>query len=804
MRLKSTLCFLADLVLILTCLYIVEVQSCGSLSEDTNSTTCSFNATVSASKTASNTTNYEKDSSCKSNNSTIYILSLLPYPDPEGRAALQPSWDEGPTLYLSEQLAVELINKNDALLCGYTLELLQGDSGCNIRSKANQAFFESVLYSEPARSPLGIVGPGCSNSALTISALTGRRELSILTIHIAGSLLLTNRTTYNYSFGTLDSTEVFVQAALALMRQNNWKPVGVLYDESRLYYASTVRRFEEELRSANLSYISWAVYDTFIPLDVLVQDNIRVIFMFVGPDFLSRIFCLAHHLEILYPIYQFVIISRVTDEIQPLSFKYVNETLTCTESDIATVINGSLIIHYQLESDESTTDIGLSHEEFLKIYKERISEYNKNSLSQIQTSFWAASFFDAVWSMALALNSSTNLINSAGHVYGSELADILKANLLEQDFKGLSGRIMYNHSSGYVIRNVNVYQIDSNRQMNLIAYYAKLNDTIVLTSTNGKFISATFRTESTIVAVSLTIGGIFLSVVVLSFIVTLTLHILTIIYHNQKSVKASSTKLSHIAFFGCYSLAFAGFINFIVECLSGIISASAECHLFHVLNAVSMIGGTLLFGPICARTWRLYRIYVHFKNPGRFISDWFLLSIVLVLSTLNLVVMILSATIEPFRPENTTDPYFHKVLDSEGVTQEIILMKRITVECFQDSYFIWFGLSSLFPVSLMVFSFWLAVFTRSIPHKDFQTQSIMLLVYLLSGFLTTGLLLYFVIDINILQFVALNVILSLSVLFSCLLLFLPPLYPILKIHKQIKSLHNVCFKCHQAKSAVPY
>ena len=363
---------------------------------------------------------------------------------------------------------------------------------------------------------------------------------------------------------------------------------------------------------------------------------------------------------------------------------------------------------------------------------------------------------------------------------------------------------MYNHSSGYVIRNVNVYQIDSNRQMSLIAYYAKLNDTIVLTSTNGKFINATFRTESTITAVSLTIGGIFLSVVVLSFIVTLTLHILTIIYRNQKSVKASSTKLSHIAFFGCYVLAFAGLVNFIVECLSGIISSSAECHLFHVLNAASMIGGTLLFGPICARTWRLYRIYVHFKNPGRFISDWFLLSIVLILSTLNLVVMILSATIEPFRPENKTHPYLHEVLDSEGVTQEIILMERITIECFQDSYFLWFGLSSLFPVSLMVFAFWLAVFTRSIPHRDFQTQSIMLLVYLLSGFLTTGLLLYFVFNINILRFVVLNVIFSLSVLFSCLLLFLPPLYPILKIHEQIKSLHNVCFKCHQAKSAVPY
>lgn len=794
------------ITLIVTCLY-TEVQSYGGLPEGTNTTSTDMQATCSPNASMTEcTTPPGVYSSCQSDSEmkSIYILSLLPYPDPEGREALQPSWDEGQTLYLSEQLAVESINKNDSILCGYTVKLLQGDSGCDIRSKANQAFFHNVLYSESAKRPLGIIGPGCSNSALTVSALSGRRELSILTIHIAGSLLLTNRSLYNYSFGTLDSTEVFVQASLALIRRNNWKPVGVLYDESRLYYASTVRRFEEELRSANLSFISSAVYNTFLPLDVLVQDRIRVIFLFVGPDFLSRILCLAYHLDILYPIYQFVIVSRVTDEIQPLSFKYMDKTVTCTESDITRVINGSLIIHYQLKSNENMTDIGVSYEQFLKNYEQRVSEYNTNALSKnqtdrlIKTSFWAASFFDAVWSMALALNSSvdtndeSDVINSIDRWYGSELANTLKENLMEQDFRGLSGRIRYNHSSGYVIRNVNVYQIDSSRQMNLIAYYSKLNDSIVLTSTNGKFINGTFRMESTIVAVSLTIGGIVLSITVVSFIVTLILHILIVIYRDQKSVKASSRKLSHIAFIGCYVLAFGGLINFIVECLSGIISPSLECHLFHVLNAASAIGVTLIFGPIGARTWRLYRIYVHYKNPGRFISDWFLLSVILILSILNLIVAILPSVIEPFRLQYTNDSYFHEVLNSEGSTQEIVLVEKVIIECVQDGYFLWFGFSYFFPISLMVFAFWLAVFTRNIPHKDFQTQSIMLLVYLLSGFLIVGLVLYFVFaDINTLQFVVLSTIFTLFVLFSCLLLFLPPLYPILK---QNQSLNNICFK----------
>ena len=723
----------------------------------------------------------DANKSCGSNSSShklLYILSLLPYPNEEGREEFQPSWVEGPTLFLAEQLAVELINSRNDILGGYTLKLVKGDSGCNIRSKANQAFFEKVLYS--ADTPLGIVGPGCSNSALTVSSLTGRRELSLLTIHVAGSLLLSNRSLYQYSFGTLDSTEVFVQASLALMREHGWEPVGILYDESREYYASTARRFESDLRNAGILHFSSAVYDTFIPLDVIVNNYTRVIFLFVGPDFLSRILCLAHHGNISYPIYQFVIVSRVVEEIRPVTFNYMGDNISCTQENMTKVINGSLIIHYQLESGENETDSELSYSQFFEIYKQRVLEYNKNSNSSmgITPSFWAASFFDAVWSMAMALNAAiekTDILCSKPR----RRADILKESLQEQNFSGLSGRITYNHSSGYVIRNVNVYQIDNNRQMSLIAYYAKQNDSIVRTSPSGEFVNGSFRTESTIYAVSLTIGGIFLSITAFCFIFTLILHTLTIVYCNKKSVKASSTKLSHIAFTGCYLLILGGLMNFMVECLSGIISPSTECHLFHVLNSASAMGGTLLFGPICARTWRLYRIYIHFKNPGRLISDGFLLSVVLMLFTLNVIIAVIWVTTDPFVPEHRN---ITQVINKQGTVEEIVLVETVFIECsVQGSrYFLWFGLLFMFAVFLMLFAFWLAVFTRNIPHKDFQTQSIMLLVYLLSGFLSIGLLLYFIFTINLYQFIVLNIVLNVCVLFSCLLLFLPPLYPVLR------------------------
>ena len=390
---------------------------------------------IAANCSATNHTN------CELTTTTFYILSLLPYPD--DNPALQPSWDEGPTLFLAEQLAVEHINNRHDILQDYHLELVQGDSGCNIKSKAILAFVEHVLAS--GKQIVGIVGPGCSTSTAIVSPLSGRDEIALPMVHIAGSLFLTDREKYPYSFGTLDSTEVFVDTLVALMKKNSWYQVATLYDESRVYYYSTLLSFEQKVRNLpDYSVaLSSAVYDTYIPFNALEQAKVRVIFLLVGPDFLGKIFCLAYHKDFLYPKYQWVIVSRTFDEvIMETEFKLEGKHYYCTKDELKKAADGNVIIHYKLTpfNTSKTTDTGFSYSEFLSAYEGHIERSNGESNTLIAQSFWAPAYYDAVWSLAFALNNSIEPLNKLNlslinYKFGQKhITNVIRADRTDSEF----------------------------------------------------------------------------------------------------------------------------------------------------------------------------------------------------------------------------------------------------------------------------------------------------------------------------------------------------------------------------------
>lgn len=722
--------------------------------------------------------------SCNSEDKVnLTILSLLPYPDPDGE---QPSWDEGDTLFLTEKMAIDRLNANPDILPRHNLVLAKSDSGCNIQSKATLSLIRDTLGSR-AGAVVGMVGPGCSVSASTVGSLSGREQIALLNVHIAGSLRLADRERYAFSFGTLDSTEVFVEMLLKLMEVMKWKRVSALYDGSRLYYSSTAQLMENATGTNNstISYFSSAVYDTHIPLSV-IRNEYRIILLFVGPDYLSKILCLAHRYKMLHPVYQFVIVSRVASEITPVTFTYDSTKVACGQAEIQQAMHKALIVHYQLRplNESKPTDAGMSYAEFYEQYERMVITSRSALNTTIQTSFWAPAFFDATWSLGLALNRSMGEVNLTTYKFGQlNNSEIIKRGLLQLRFEGVSGTIRFDESTGYARRNVDIYQINGAGKMEAVGYYNKLNRTISLTrniSIDSEFSNTTLVTTAPKAFVAPV-----LLVTATGFVLVMILQVLTIHYRNTKPVKAISPKVTQLAFAGCYLVIVACATNVWIDIYTDRTSAQTNCVLWHLLNIAAALGTTLIFGTVCARTWRLYRIFVHFRDPGKLLSERVLIAMVMVFVVMDIVITIAWVATDPFLPVIITIGKTLQEVKEGNSTTDVRIVTMVIHGCTQRHFVVWCVLLMFVNVVFMGGAVVLAFLTRHIQYRDFRTRGIMTFTYVMTGILGLGFGVYTVLltqlskTVITARFLVVSLLLNGYVYLSCLLLFLPPLYPLI-------------------------
>jgi gamma-aminobutyric acid type B receptor len=727
---------------------------------------------------------------------------MLPYPDPRGE---QPSWDEGHTLFITEQMAVDRLNAHEDILPGYNLTLVRSDSGCNIQSKATLSLINDTLNSNE-KPIVGMVGPGCSASASTIGSLSGRDRIALINVHIAGSLRLANRNAYPFSFGTLDSTEVFVKTLMQLIEDMKWSRISALYDESRLYYYSTAQLMEQRIRERNtaaaavsskskLKYFFSAVYNTHIPLNA-IKNEYRVIILFVGPDFLSRILCLALKLRMMHPVYQFIIVSRVADEINTVPFVYDREEISCSEEEIRQHITNILVVHYQLKPlDESKlTDSGLSYGEFLNQYHQKINDFSTEHNLTIRPSFWAASFFDAAWSLGLALNSSMADVNLSEYRFGHfERSKVIRERLLELTFEGVSGTIRFDNKTGYSRRNVALYRISASREMGNIGFYDQLTGNINIANPSESFIKSYFENVTVVITAPKGLAPPVLIVTATSFVLVLVLQILTIHYRNSTSVKASSPRLSQLAFLGCYIQVLGSVTNVCADVYTDQFSPEANCVLWHLLNIAAAIGTTLIFGTICAKTWRLYRIFVHFKDPGKLLSERVLITMVTISVVINIIISITWVAVDRFKPFYPESEREVTEVREENVTTNIRIVNKVIYACSQQNFLLWCFILLIFNTIFVGGAVVLAFLTRHIPYSNFKSRGIMGLSYILTGILGLGFSLYTILLTQhsysniVFRFLVVSLLLNCYVYLSCFLLFLPPVYPVIKL--KLEMLH---------------
>ena len=241
------------------------------------------------------------------------------------------------------------------------------------------------------------------------------------------------------------------------------------------------------------------------------------------------------------------------------------------------------------------------------------------------------------------------------------------------------------------------------------------------------------------------------------------------------SVKASSAKLSQVAFIGCYFQALSLLFVVLIYGFTDMIYRDAVCILQQLLHITLSVGLTVLLGAICVRIWRLYRIFSRYKNPGKLLSDQYL-----ILGTTILVVIDLALTVPAaFSPNN------YQPVPEEKRHNSVIMMIVTCRRSSSDIFLLLFSSSLVVSTVFLSIIFILAILTRKIPQKTSKTKSTMYLSYTLAAVVPFTIGVYLILTflegyVNmVLRFSTLCSLLLCLILIPCAMLFFPPLLPIL-------------------------
>lgn len=708
---------------------------------------------------------------------TIHLLTLLPYYNPI--PALNPSWDSGDDLYPALELAKDQINNSTSILPNYTLELDHGKGGCDVVIETARGFTNG-LYSPSDYHYIGILGPACSSSIVFVGQLTARPEISLVVLHGGGASILSNRTRFPHLLGTLGNSEQFVSSFDILSKKTGWKRVAVLYDDARLFYLDAKRLLQKSFAD-HIEFLSSASF-TFLPLNAIRNDFLRIVFVLCPLELTRRIMCLAKKAGMVYEDFQFVILGHTYEvTLRPVDFTYNRQRYYCRQEEMAAALDHAIFLnHHLVPNDDVPLISNTDYSEFEELYKSYRDVYNQQPFGERNSTFndFATTLYDSLWAWALVLDNLTksNEDFDVNSNYGNVAQrDQILEQFYKTSFEGMSGKVTFRRNDGYTPRQIDVFQAYDNASH----FVASIDSDGSLSVPPKKAIFVINDSFDTVILrENESLASFFNFVTVILTLMVMIIHVVTIAHHKTPSIKATSLKLHHMSYVGVYIL-LAGIFTWTLYSAAAI-DVNKRHYFCHLLWAWCLpVGFTLTFGSIAMRTWRIYRIFKHYLNPGPFISDSFLIGSVAMLLVLDLILGVTWTIVDPF----TLRQVIVLSRDENSHTSSLV----VRLDCYCEHLAVWTGVLFAYKLTVVFAVTIFAYLTRHIFNTSFATTFLRVMVFLMAIILPLGFSVYAIIifmDVDDSQsyfsFSTLCVTLQLIALLSIMCIFMPPLAPIFK------------------------
>ena len=742
----------------------------------------------------------------------LYVLVTGPYPDPN-----EVVWDGGISLIPAVRLAFQQINQNTFILQNYTLHLIEEDSGCGslLTFKVFQSFVSGRYYNQLNETKdtkiVGIIGPACSDPAQAIAPLLARPEVNLLQIAPTATSPLIEALNYSTTLTMMSSfLASTVNALTELMRCNHWLEVGILIDEegTPTYFktSSVIAGIKKRLSAVNGSRVSYVyrVYDSderhLFPLEEVRERRTRIVFVIAGP-ILQKIICLAYHLDMVYPQFQWIFSQQTMNVfITNTTVKYKGKQFNCSQHVMAKAANSSILINYSVMAGNSTkiAETGLNYSAYRELYmqlfrqhleepkvrailKTVYQEAGKEEKDFLPSGIWENTYYDAGWALGLALDQ---LAKERHNLYkliseDSGFTQLLIDKLLNVSFNGATGSVHFNRQTKSVNTTYLITQVVVNNRTGELAEIplAKYKHTIRTCPSKSDFISHKFNEAFEQVHPSL---GVI--VVLTTCILTLAISLLQIAFiswRKKASIKAASPRITHLSFLGCYFLALATLIYTIQESFLTMLSVDTVYPVMcTAVTCCLMIGSSLILGTVFVTMWRLYKLFNHFKriSPGVLLTDTALSCFVMLLALIDVMMCIVWTQVSPWTMIKTE---IHNI----GVKLKYHTLYFLP-NCTCQGLQYWIAGVAAYKGGIALLLVVLSVLNRKIHQKHFShTKQVNALLYSLTVLAGIGFPLWFLLRDGFTIYppylVMCTILLSIMLLCT-LLLFLPPVIPILR------------------------
>lgn len=661
-----------------------------------------------------------------SSNRVIYLLTLLPYPSlPRDSDSLQTAavltGMPGPSLLAAAQLAVSHINQDPHTLPGYRVELINAESGCDTTTEALVSFTEHVVHSEHTKGRLitGIIGPTCSEPAIAVSSVIGRgRQLALPNVHIATSAELEDRESYPHTFGIVGSRSQIVDALVSLIGYSGWKKVAILYDESRASDVLYVnQRVSEELGGGDsgnggFGTVRMPISNNFLPLEAIAKSEVRVGIIMSTLTLAQKLVCLAFHEGLAFPGYQWIIAEHNFNEFTEYNttFYYKGRLYECFWRIQSTILDHVVFVHFQLtEVDASLPDplvSGYTYTAITKEYETKTKINNVCSFPVVPNFARVATTYDAVWALVLVMNMT--------------LSEISKINILDKlpnvNFRGASGHITFDKSTGFVKRVVEITQIRDGIMIQAGSVFH--GNASFYAHPHIKYLTLSQPRYATVNPV---LTAFFILADITLLVSTAVVHTVTLLNRKHPSVKASSYALNQFVFLACYIW---GVVAIIYTLVLKALGLSDFVFIGNACNALLVwlipIALTLSFGTLIAKTWRIYRIFIHFRQPGPLLTNKALTTMVLVQLSIDIVIATAWTIVSPI---------MLIAAEEESYTNEKgeIIIPRM---CVYTNTAIWLTMTIGYKFLQLIALFVLCIMTRDVKNRKFSTTSLKAASYL--------------------------------------------------------------------------